>query len=140
MHHRSYDQGVRLGGSASRGLGRPPPKIHGILRDTVNKRTLRILLEYILVTRLFWAASQLCSSICWAPIIFLTCQGLVYWSRGNPSTSNIDLFGANMPGSMSSIEHFRKWLNLLVQKQLAMNKCFLKFTTPSFIRQHWRHY
>ena len=27
----------------------PPPKIHGILRDTVNKRAVRILLECILV-------------------------------------------------------------------------------------------
>ena len=27
----------------------PPPTIHGILRDTVNKRTVRILLECFLV-------------------------------------------------------------------------------------------
>ena len=74
MHHRSYDLGVRLGGVCIEGVGRPPLKIHGILRDTVNKRTLRILLEYILVTRLFWAASQLCSSICWAPIILKNVQ------------------------------------------------------------------
>ena len=46
----------RLRGSASRGvciwgrgeLGRPP-KIHGVLWDTINKRVVRILLECILV-------------------------------------------------------------------------------------------
>ena len=35
------------GGSASRGVGRAP-QIHGILRDTVNKRVIRILLECFL--------------------------------------------------------------------------------------------
>ena len=70
-HHAS--QVILPGGSASRGglpLGRdlppggvctwgesvsggwadpPQPKIHGVLRDTVNKRAVRILLEYFLV-------------------------------------------------------------------------------------------
>ena len=37
------------------GLGRPPPpEIHGILQDTVNKRAVRILLECILVSESFW--------------------------------------------------------------------------------------
>ena len=57
MHHRSHDQG----GSASRWVGRTPPrsaytgvwadspKIYGILRDTVNKWAVRILLECFLV-------------------------------------------------------------------------------------------
>ena len=37
-------------GSASRRLSRPPlPEIHGILRDMVNKRAVRIPLECILV-------------------------------------------------------------------------------------------
>ena len=31
------------------GLGRPPPEIHRILKDTVNKRAVRILLGCILV-------------------------------------------------------------------------------------------
>ena len=35
-----------------RGLGRPPYEIHGLLRDTVNKRSVRILLECILVVAL----------------------------------------------------------------------------------------
>ena len=39
-------------GSASGGLGRPPSP-HGILRDTVNKQAVRILLECILVFILY---------------------------------------------------------------------------------------
>ena len=74
MHYRSHDWGVCLQGglhpgkgglhprgrgSASRGEGSasgrgvgqtsPPSEIHGILRNTVNKRAIRILLECILV-------------------------------------------------------------------------------------------
>ena len=37
------------GGSASRGVGQTPLEIHVILRDTVNKRAVCILLECILV-------------------------------------------------------------------------------------------
>ena len=39
----AYGRGVRQTPSS------PPPKIHGILQDTVNKRAIRILLECILV-------------------------------------------------------------------------------------------
>ena len=52
MHHRSHDQvGICHQGGLhrGRGLGRPPPQLHGILRDTVNKRAVRILLECFLV-------------------------------------------------------------------------------------------
>ena len=42
MHHRSCDQGVCIRGDR-------PSEIHGILRDTVNKRAVRILLECFLV-------------------------------------------------------------------------------------------
>ena len=51
--------GLPPGGSASRGVGRPPsssnpaPEIHGILRDTVNKQEVRILLECFLVSSLY---------------------------------------------------------------------------------------
>ena len=45
MHHRSHDQGVYIGG----GIRQTPPKIHGILRDTVNKWEVLILLECIVV-------------------------------------------------------------------------------------------
>ena len=41
--------GLHRGGSASRGWADPLPEIYGILRDTVNKRATRILLECILV-------------------------------------------------------------------------------------------
>ena len=36
------------GGSAYRRVGPPPPEIHGILWNTVNKRAVHILLDYIL--------------------------------------------------------------------------------------------
>ena len=76
IHCRSHDKGglplgsmhpvgggvcIQERGSASRGLGRPPglptgvwadpppPEIHAILPDAVNKRAVRILLECILV-------------------------------------------------------------------------------------------
>ena len=58
MHHRSNDhEGVcilgvciRVGLHRGVGLGRTPlPEIHGIPRDTVNKRPVRILLECFLV-------------------------------------------------------------------------------------------
>ena len=58
MLHRSHDQGGFIsmglhpgwgGGSAFRGVGQTP-EIHGILRDTVNKRAARILLECFLVS------------------------------------------------------------------------------------------
>ena len=54
MHHRSHDQGICLPGGLHQGRpptprkGRPPPTIR-ILRDTVNKRAVRILLECLLV-------------------------------------------------------------------------------------------
>ena len=47
MHHRSHNWGVCL----QRGVGQTPTEINGILRDTVNKRVVRILLECILVTK-----------------------------------------------------------------------------------------
>ena len=65
MHHRSHDQGGSTSGGlhrgglhpggglppgrVCRGVGRPSPEIYGILRDTVNKRAVCILLECILV-------------------------------------------------------------------------------------------
>ena len=75
MHHRSHDQrgvciqeGLHPGGSASgEGLGRPPRA----LQNTVNKRTVRILLECILVVFKFVLVcyeatdmSQCCVSVC----------------------------------------------------------------------------
>ena len=61
MCHSVHGRGSVLGGSTSRGvciqgvylggegkLGRPP-EIHEILRDTVNRRAVRILLECFLV-------------------------------------------------------------------------------------------
>ena len=64
MHHRSHDQGVCLWGVCLWEIclwgvciqgdlhpgwadSPPPPEIHGILQDTVNKRVVRILLECI---------------------------------------------------------------------------------------------
>ena len=50
MHHRSHDRGVCIqGGLHPGGVGHTPLEIHGILRDTVNKRAVLILLECILV-------------------------------------------------------------------------------------------
>ena len=57
MHHRSHDQGICIRGVCLHGRvylqggcwADPHPQTHGILRDTVNKRTERILLECILV-------------------------------------------------------------------------------------------
>ena len=52
MGGRSASGGGRSawGGAASRGGGHnPPPEIHGILRDAVNKWVVRILLECILL-------------------------------------------------------------------------------------------
>ena len=50
---------LHLGWSASQGVGRPPPPgIHGILLHTVNKRTVRILLECFLVEYIFSSPSQ----------------------------------------------------------------------------------
>ena len=46
MHHRSHDQGGLYSGRA---WADTPLPIHGILRDTVNKRAVRILLECILI-------------------------------------------------------------------------------------------
>ena len=73
--------GLPPGESASRGLGRspqvclrvgvgraPPPEIHGILRDTVNKRVVCILLECILVKNYLTAKND--------PIVFYTAGGL----------------------------------------------------------------
>ena len=42
------------GGLPPEGWVDPSPKIHGILRDTVNKRTVRILLQCFLVRRNFF--------------------------------------------------------------------------------------
>ena len=42
------------GGLPPEGWVDPSPKIHGILRDTVNKRTVRILLQCFLVHRNFF--------------------------------------------------------------------------------------
>ena len=52
MHHRSHDQEGLPGGrsASSGGWADPPPQIHGILRDTVNKRAVHSLLECILVS------------------------------------------------------------------------------------------
>ena len=52
------------GGLHPRGLGRPPP--HWILRDKVNERAVRILLEYILVTACKRSLGQgnIFSSVC----------------------------------------------------------------------------
>ena len=44
-------QVTRLGGLPPEGVGQTPPEINGILRDTVNKRVVRILLECTLVTK-----------------------------------------------------------------------------------------
>ena len=69
MHHRLHDKGgsaargstsgvrsasggfaYRRGFLYPRGLGRPPPpEIHGLLRNTVHKRSVRILLECFLL-------------------------------------------------------------------------------------------
>ena len=53
MHHRSHDQvGICHQGGLHPGEGvgqTPPHELHGILRDTVNKRAVRILLECFLV-------------------------------------------------------------------------------------------
>ena len=61
MHHKSNDQE----GSSSRAVGLPgavvciqvrldrPPETHGILRDTVNKQVVRLILEYIHVFTTF---------------------------------------------------------------------------------------
>ena len=64
MHHRSHDQGgLPPGGLHQEGLPpgwgstyrgcADPPDIHGILWDMVNKRAVRILLECILVSRVY---------------------------------------------------------------------------------------
>ena len=49
VHHRSYDWESASGGVCIWGSWVDPPKIHGILRDTVNKREVPILLDCILV-------------------------------------------------------------------------------------------